>query len=266
MFCDSLIFRIVHSLRELSALMGFLAITLLNFIFIFIFWHPIEKGNIVIWGACSSMWPFSWQSGVLCARVHARACVCVCVCMPAHVRWCLCSCTFDASTVRQCLPVSLFRPIWPNYPSAETGAEAQKKYFGDYQNLQKKMQIPCCSVPWCSSSKFLPCLLHTTHSCVCHSLSDFDPCLNNPCKNGGTCRRKSNKAFTCVCPPGWKNELCQEGKHLYCCIFYLSTCMGTQLQCCALDSNCCQATWVTVTIVCLLVGCSKPEENCPAEK
>ena len=36
-----------------------------------------------------------------------------------------------------------------------------------------------------------------------------DPCLNNPCQNGGTCTQ-TEQDFTCVCSPGWQGRLCIE--------------------------------------------------------
>ncbi|XP_030832871.1 uncharacterized protein LOC576643 isoform X2 [Strongylocentrotus purpuratus] len=59
----------------------------------------------------------------------------------------------------------------------------------------------------------------TAFTCVCMSgwsgsLCDkvdvtFDPCLNNPCAHGGTCRLNGSQ-YTCECPPQWRGVNCED--------------------------------------------------------
>ena len=37
-------------------------------------------------------------------------------------------------------------------------------------------------------------------------------CEQNPCENGGTCKKHA-LSYTCDCPPGYNGSLCQNGKH-----------------------------------------------------
>ena len=42
---------------------------------------------------------------------------------------------------------------------------------------------------------------------------DVNECLNNPCKNGGTCYN-NEASYHCVCPTGWTGQNCKIGKYL----------------------------------------------------
>lgn len=42
---------------------------------------------------------------------------------------------------------------------------------------------------------------------------DINECLNNPCKNQGTCSNNVG-GFTCTCKSGWRGKLCENGKLL----------------------------------------------------
>ena len=37
-----------------------------------------------------------------------------------------------------------------------------------------------------------------------------DPCMPNPCKNGGTCVRKGKKGYKCECPDPYFGKRCQK--------------------------------------------------------
>lgn len=57
-------------------------------------------------------------------------------------------------------------------------------------------------------------------------------CEENPCENGGTCRKHA-LSYTCVCPPGFNGSLCQFqfGKKVWLsnCIYIMG--VGTRLPC-----------------------------------
>ncbi|ELT94385.1 hypothetical protein CAPTEDRAFT_193014, partial [Capitella teleta] len=42
--------------------------------------------------------------------------------------------------------------------------------------------------------------------CTC-AIEHANPCVPNPCENGGTCESSGN-GFTCTCKPGWMGETC----------------------------------------------------------
>ncbi len=37
-----------------------------------------------------------------------------------------------------------------------------------------------------------------------------DPCLDNPCLNGGACITNNMGGFTCQCPPGYSGLRCED--------------------------------------------------------
>ncbi|XP_055377129.1 cubilin homolog [Condylostylus longicornis] len=60
---------------------------------------------------------------------------------------------------------------------------------------------PCASNP-CAPNERCERLLNSGYKCVSYSL-----CLNNPCKNGGTCIEKG-QTFECACAQGFKGRTC----------------------------------------------------------
>ena len=48
--------------------------------------------------------------------------------------------------------------------------------------------------------------------CGCY-IADIDDCLNEPCKNGGSCFDKVN-GFRCTCVAGYTGDTCESGKLL----------------------------------------------------
>ena len=50
--------------------------------------------------------------------------------------------------------------------------------------------------------------VHSIHQKCTIDLSDPNDCLNNPCKNGGTCTDGVNK-YSCRCVPGFTDTNCQ---------------------------------------------------------
>ena len=44
--------------------------------------------------------------------------------------------------------------------------------------------------------------------------SDKNPCVPNPCKNGGLCKPDGNK-FICECTGGHTGDKCQDRKYTY---------------------------------------------------
>lgn len=51
-------------------------------------------------------------------------------------------------------------------------------------------------------SKIMPLIRIYIYLFLC-----VDPCLNNPCKFGGTCKISST-GYQCICPYGWKGSNC----------------------------------------------------------
>ena len=41
---------------------------------------------------------------------------------------------------------------------------------------------------------------------------DIDDCEVSPCKNGGTCKDKTND-YECTCAPGYTGKSCENGKY-----------------------------------------------------
>jgi hypothetical protein len=47
-----------------------------------------------------------------------------------------------------------------------------------------------------------------------------NPCLPNPCRNGGVCQATNAGSFTCLCPPGFEGISC-EIREFYIKIFFI---------------------------------------------
>jgi len=44
---------------------------------------------------------------------------------------------------------------------------------------------------------------------ICFLLSDYGPCPNQPCYNGGVCRTQATCIYYCQCPPLYSGQFCQ---------------------------------------------------------
>ncbi len=51
------------------------------------------------------------------------------------------------------------------------------------------------------------------HSCS----TGIDPCISQPCQNGGTCQPFNGNSYQCICPPGYSGYDCSTRK---CLIFH----------------------------------------------
>jgi len=42
--------------------------------------------------------------------------------------------------------------------------------------------------------------------------SDYNPCVNNPCRNNGRCVQTQSQTFKCLCPSYTTGKRCETGE------------------------------------------------------